>query len=208
MDTAVMERIFEPFFTTKGPGRGTGLGLATVHGIVTQQGGALNVSSRRGSGSAFETYFPRTEERARGDNQAEAASPRGHGETILLVDDEAPLVQLGEEMLAILGYEPVGYQNSTAALAAFHADPQRFDLVLTDEVMPDMTGTELATTLHRIRPDLPIVLMTGYVEPFHSQGLEAGGIREVLKKPLLSNFLASCLARHLPARNDTRDSAE
>jgi signal transduction histidine kinase/ActR/RegA family two-component response regulator len=207
MDAAVMERIFEPFFTTKGPGQGTGLGLATVHGIVTQHGGALNVNSRPDAGTTFETYFPCTEEFASDDKQAETPAPLGHGETILLVDDEAPLVQVGEEMLAVLGYEPVGFQKSTAALAAFHADPQRFDLVLTDEVMPEMTGTELATTLHRTRPDLPIVLMTGHIEPVRSHRLGAAGIREVLKKPLLSSPLANCLARHLPAKSNSRDSA-
>jgi signal transduction histidine kinase/CheY-like chemotaxis protein len=200
MDAAVMERVFEPFFTTKRPGRGTGLGLATVHGIVTQHGGALNVRSRRGVGSTFETYFPRTEEPAPDCGQAEAAAPHGHGETILLVDDETPLVTLGEEMLAVLGYEPVGFHDSTAALAAFHADPRRFDLVLTDEVMPAMTGTELATALHRIRPELPIVLMTGYVGPVETRALAAAGIREVLKKPLLSRPLAKCLASYLPAK--------
>jgi signal transduction histidine kinase/ActR/RegA family two-component response regulator len=208
MDAVVMERIFEPFFTTKGPSRGTGLGLATVHGIVTQHGGALNVSSRRGAGSTFEAYFPRTEECSRDDEQAETAAPLGHGETILIVDDEAALVQLGEEMLAILGYEPVGFQSSTTALAAFQADPQRFDLVLTDEVMPEMTGTELATALHRSRPDLPIVLMTGYVGRADTNRLATAGIRQVLKKPLLSNPLADCLARHLSARQDARDTAE
>jgi signal transduction histidine kinase/CheY-like chemotaxis protein len=201
MDAAVMERIFEPFFTTKRPGRGTGLGLATVHGIVTQHGGALNVVSQRGMGSTFETYFPQTEEEPAGEEErSDAAAPRGHGETILLVDDEAQLVSLGEEMLAVLGYEPVGFQNSAAALAAFRADPQRFDLALTDEVMPEMTGSELASALHLIRPDLPIVLMTGYAAPVRSQGVATTGIREILKKPLLSRPLGNCLAKHLPAK--------
>jgi signal transduction histidine kinase len=197
IEPVVMERIFEPFFTTKRPGRGTGLGLATVHGIVTQQGGALNVISHQGAGSTFEAYFPQTDEAAREDARVEATAPLGHGETILLVDDETPLVMVGEEMLAGLGYEPVGFQKSTAALAAFHADPQRFDLVLTDEIMPDMTGTELATALHQVRPDLPIVLVTGHIGPVRPRGLEAAGICEVLKKPLLSKPLAHCLAKHL-----------
>src|SRR5262245_14714443 len=200
MEAAVMQRIFEPFFTTKRPGRGSGLGLATVHGIVSQHGGAVNVRSRPGAGSTFEVYFPRTEESLRDDKPAEAPAPLGHGETVLLVDDETALVALGEEMLAVLGYEPVGFQESTAALAAFHADPQRFDLVITDEVMPEMTGTELAKALHQIRPDLPIVLMTGYIGVAQSHGLETAGIREVLKKPLLSGPLANCLARYLPAK--------
>jgi signal transduction histidine kinase/ActR/RegA family two-component response regulator len=200
MEPVVMERIFEPFFTTKRPGRGTGLGLATVHGIVTQHGGTMNVISHQGAGSTFEAYFPQTDEVAREDARVEATAPLGHGETILLVDDETPLVMVGEEMLASLGYEPVGFQKSTAALAAFHADPHRFDLVLTDEIMPDMTGTELATALHQVRPDLPIVLVTGHIGPVRSSGLEAVGIREVLKKPLLSNPLANCLAKHLRAK--------
>jgi signal transduction histidine kinase/ActR/RegA family two-component response regulator len=207
MDATVKQRIFEPFFTTKRPGRGSGLGLATVHGIVTQHGGAVNVRSRPGEGSTFETYFPQTDETPCDDKPAEVAAPLGHGETVLLVDDETPLVALGEEMLAVLGYEPVGFRNSTAALAAFHADPQRFDLVLTDEVMPEMTGTELATALHQIRPDLPIVLMTGYVGPVQSRALATAGIREVLKKPLLSRTLANCLARYLPMERSPRHPA-
>ena len=208
IEAAVMEHIFEPFFTTKRPGRGTGLGLATVHGIVTQHGGALNVISRRGAGSAFEAYFPQTDEVAREDVQVEAAAPLGHGETILLVDDETPLVMIGEEMLAGLGYEAVGFEKSTAALAAFHADPQRFDLVVTDELMPEITGTELATAVHQVRPDLPIVLMTGHIGPLRSRGLQSAGIREVLKKPLLSGPLAECLARHLPAGKAARQAAQ
>ena len=123
--------------------------------------------------------------------------PVGRGETILLVDDERPLVLLGEEMLAAIGYEPIGFDKSSAALAAFRADPDRFDLVLTDEIMPEMTGSELATALHEIRPDLPIILMTGHGGPVKSRGVRAAGVREVLKKPLLSADLANGLARHL-----------
>jgi DNA-binding NtrC family response regulator len=110
-------------------------------------------------------------------------------------------------MLAILGYEPIGFEKSTAALAAFRADPQRFDLVLTDEVMPEMTGTELATAVHRIRPDVPVVLMTGHAGPLQSHGVEAAGICEVLNKPLLSKPLANCLAKHLPAAQGNRQPA-
>jgi CheY-like chemotaxis protein len=98
-------------------------------------------------------------------------------------------------MLAALGYEPVGFDTSAAALAAVRADPDRFDLVLTDQLMPEMTGTELATALHEIRPDLPVFLMTG--GPIRTHRLQAAGVREVLKKPLLSATIAECLARHL-----------
>jgi DNA-binding NtrC family response regulator len=128
---------------------------------------------------------------------AEAPAPCGRGETVLLVDDETPLVLLGEEMLAALGYEPVGFDSSAKALAAFRADPDRFDLLLTDEIMPGMTGTQLAAALHRIRPELPIILMTGHSGQARSHRLRAAGICGVLRKPLLSREIAESLARHL-----------
>jgi CheY-like chemotaxis protein len=115
----------------------------------------------------------------------------------MLVDDERPLVMLGEEMLARLGYEPVGFDSAPRALAAFRADPGRFDLVLTDVSMPEMTGTRLASELRKIRPDLPVVLMTGYPGPVQADRLRAAGIREILRKPLGSRDIAECLARHL-----------
>ena len=155
-------------------GKGTGLGLSTVHGIVTQHGGALNVESRRGHGSTFQAYFPHAGER--GGERAEADAPalrRGRGETILVVDDEKPLVPLAEETLAALGYEPVGFDQSAAALEAFRAAPDRFDLVLADDVMPGMTGRELAAAVHALRPGLPIILMTGGRPP-HSCAALAG----------------------------------
>jgi signal transduction histidine kinase len=198
MDEATIERIFEPFFTTKPAGQGTGLGLSTVHGILTDHGGAVDVRSQPGGGTTFKVYFPRMDGIAsHEDKTLEAPAPHGHGETILIVDDDKPLLLLSEEMLAGLGYEPIGFYSSPAALAAFHADPNRFDLVLTDEVMPDMTGTELAGAFRKVRPDLPIILMTGYDQPLQSYRLQSAGIREVLSKPLLSRPIADCLARQL-----------
>jgi len=198
MDDETMERIFDPFFTTKAAHRGTGLGLSMVHGIVLDHGGAINVRSRPGKGSTFEVYLVRVQGTSVvGDDEAEVQAPCGHGETILLVDDETPLVRLGEEMLAALGYEPVGFDTSTRALEAFRADPQRFDLVLTDEVMPQMTGTQLAVALHRIRPELPVILMTGYSEPVRLHLSHIANIQEILKKPLRSLDIAKSIARHL-----------
>jgi signal transduction histidine kinase len=208
MDAATLERILEPFFTTKAIGQGTGLGLSTVHGIVTQHGGALNVSSRLGEGSTFEAYFPHAGEVALEQKESAPSVPRGNGETILIVDDHAPLVPLAEEMLAALGYEAVGFDHSAAALDAFRADPDRFDLVLTDDVMPEMSGTELAGALHEIRPRLPVILMTGGARPIPSHRLQAAGIREVLKKPLLSATIAQLLARHLVSRKDFAKESE
>ena len=208
IDATVIGRMFEPFFTTKSAGQGTGLGLPTVHGIVTQHGGAVNVQSQLGVGSTFEVYLPRTDEiAARDDAPVKGPMPRGHGQTILIVDDEKQLVLLGEEMLAALGYEAVGFDSSTAALAAFHADPQRFDLVLTDDVMPELTGTELAAAVHQVRSDLPIVLMTGHRTAVNSRRLDAVGVREVLKKPLLATTLAVPLARQFARRERVPSSA-
>lgn len=198
MDKTTIERMFEPFFTTKPVGQGTGLGLSTVHGIVSEHNGVMHVKSRPGQGATIRVYFPRSEAGSGHEDLArEAGVRRGHGETILLVDDDKPLVLLGEEMLAALGYEPVGFDRSAAALAAFRSDPDRFDLVLTDEVMPEMSGTELAVAFHELRPDLPIILMTGNDRPLQTDRLRSAGIREVLRKPLLSKAIADSLARQL-----------
>jgi signal transduction histidine kinase/CheY-like chemotaxis protein len=199
MDAATLQHIFEPFFTTKPIGSGTGLGLPTVHGIVAQFGGALNVESEPGRGSTFEAFFPRVEPPAADSAGPKAyAPPKGCGETVLIVDDERSLVLIGEEMLAALGYEPVGFADSRAALSAFRADPHRFDLALLDEVMPGMTGSELAAALRENRRDMPIILMTGYRSELSARRLGEIGIAEVLAKPLRSAALAEALARHMP----------
>jgi signal transduction histidine kinase/ActR/RegA family two-component response regulator len=208
IDEATLERIFEPFFTTRPAGEGTGLGLSTVHGIVGEHAGAINVVSRPAEGTTFEVYLPRLATiAAREDRAADAPLEFGHGETILIVDDDEPIVRLGEEMLAALGYEPVGFHGSRAAWTAFEDEPNRFDMVLTDEAMPGMTGTELAGAIHEVRPDLPIVLLTGYDGSLQADQLQAAGIREVLKKPLLSRALADCLARQRPVRQGVSQSA-
>lgn len=202
MDRATMERMFEPFFTTKPAGQGTGLGLSTIHGIITAHGGAVDVRSQVGEGTTFTIYFPQIEGSSvqideDEDKPAEAPVRHGNGETILVVDDDTPLVRLAEEMLAALGYEPVGFDQTPAALSAFRTEPGRFDLVLTDEIMPEMTGIEFSGRLHEVRPELPVILMTGYGRPLGSRQLKAAGISEVIKKPLLSAAVAQCLARHL-----------
>jgi CheY-like chemotaxis protein len=204
MDAATLDRIFEPFFTTKEAGVGTGLGLAMVHGIVADHGGAIDVHSSPGAGSSFEVYFRQAKATPADDDRTDAPLPIGRGETILIVDDEKPLVQLGEEMVAALGYEPIGFDDSTRALAAFRADPQRFDLVLADEIMPGMTGTQLAAAFHAIRPDLPILLMTGFGGAVESVPPNAC---EILKKPLLPTDIASAIARHLHPEHQSAASS-
>jgi PAS domain S-box-containing protein len=194
----VLERIFDPFFTTKVVGVGTGLGLSLVHGIVTDLGGGIDVESRVGAGSTFTVYLPWQGSAQATEAQIEPVAS-GNGETILLVDDEQALVRLGEEMMAGLGYEPVGFASSTAALATFREMPQQFDAVFSDEAMPDMTGSELAREIRRIRPDIPIVLISGYVTPALIERARDLGVAEVLLKPLVARDLARSLAAALHA---------
>jgi PAS domain S-box-containing protein len=203
MEPAVLTQIFEPFFTTKEPGTGTGLGLALVLGIVTDLGGAIHVSSRTGEGSAFELYLPRSDAAV-----LEAATDRtplqkGNGELVLLVENDQPLMLLVEEMLAALGYEPAGFTRAAEALQEFERDTARFDAVVLDYLMPDMTGTEFARQLRKTRSDVPVVLISGYRGPLLLQEALSAGVDQVLTKPLdlraLAEALALVLARARPA---------
>ena len=193
----LLERIFDPFFTTKDVGVGTGLGLSLVHGIVTDLGGGIEVQSRLGEGSTFSVYLPWRDGEGAAEPQAQSAPHQGAGETILLVDDEEALVRLGEEMIAQFGYEPVGFTSGPAALAAFRAEPRRFDAVLTDEAMPGLTGSELARQIRALRADIPIVLMTGYVSPALQARAQEAGVQAVLAKPLAALEIARGLAAAL-----------
>lgn len=191
----IMERIFDPFFTTKGVGRGTGLGLSLVHGIVSDLGGAIDVSSEVGVGTHVDIWLPIAGEMAIPAAEASGALPLGAGQTVMVVDDERALVALAEEGIARLGYEPVGFESSLAALRAFEAAPERFDAVVTDESMPDLLGTELARRIRRLRPSIPIILMTGHVGVQLSNRECEVGVRETLRKPLHHRDLAEALAR-------------
>jgi len=195
----VMEHLFEPFFTTKGRS-GTGLGLAVVHGVVEDFDGAIDVKSVRGGGSeggsTFTLYFPRLDE---GEAPPAEAAPveatlQGQGERILVVDDELPLVRLAEETLRGLGYQPAGFADPHEALAAFAANPARFDLVITDEIMPGLAGTELVQRLRALRSDLPVLLLSGYGGPQLVQRAQAAGVGRVLLKPLVRRDLAAAVA--------------
>ena len=196
IDPVVIDRIFDPFFTTKSVGVGTGLGLSLVHGIVTDLGGGIDVENRPGAGAVFTVYVPRQGSVESSAKIEEPLRPGG-GETIMLVDDETALVSLGEEMMAELGYEAVGFSSSTTALESFRRAPDRFDAVLSDEAMPGMTGSELAEQIHRIRPDIPIVLMTGFTSAALTARARDAGVVEVLAKPLVARDIARCLANAL-----------
>jgi PAS domain S-box-containing protein len=187
----VVDRIFDPFFTTKEVGTGTGLGLSLVHGIVTELGGAIDVASARGAGSTFTICLPRFGDVAEPVIGKESDLPRGARQRVLIVDDEEPLVQLASRTLEELGYTPVGFTSSSAALAALRADPQRFDALITDERMPEMSGSELIRAVRGMRISLPVVLMSGYL------GATKGEADEIVRKPLSRRDFAATLARVL-----------
>lgn len=196
MDRATLERIFEPYFTTKEKGVGTGLGLAVVHGIVKRHGGAITVTSEVGKGTAFNILLPRIETETVEEAELLEPLPTGH-ERILFVDDEETLVEMGGEMLKELGYEFVGSTSSLEALETFRAQPDGFDLVITDMTMPDKTGLELAREMMAIRPDIPIILCTGFSGVTSEERAKAIGIREFMLKPLLMRELANTIRKVL-----------
>jgi CheY-like chemotaxis protein len=199
MDAATLPRIFEPFFTTKEIGRGTGLGLSLVNAIVTDAGGAIDVRSIVEQGSTFTVYLPRAHDGSVTADDAATPLPRGNGERVLLVDDEANFLAMTAQVLSRLGYDPVSFSDSHAALAALEAAPHSFDVVVTDDVMPGLTGTGLASLLRQRRRELPIVLVSGYSGPIMAQRAFAAGVSELLVKPLQSRDIAAALARVLRA---------
>jgi two-component system cell cycle sensor histidine kinase/response regulator CckA len=196
IDAAVMERIFDPYFTTKAPGEGTGLGLSVVQGIVKSYGGAITVDSKPGKGSTFHVFLPRIEEVIAPEAESVEVAATGD-ERILFVDDEKALVDLGKQMLEALGYRVTAKTSSVEALETFRADPDAFDVVITDMTMPAPTGMELAKELMAIRPDIPIILCTGFRDLVDGKQCKAIGVRELLLKPYLRTDLARTIRKVL-----------
>jgi PAS domain S-box-containing protein len=194
----VVHRIFDPFFTTKGVGEGTGMGLAVVHGIVTSHGGGIDVQSEPGVGTTVTIDFPEVETTSiPEDTKAqELEGLMGQGR-ILFVEDEQALAKLGEEGLNRLGYEVTMCTSARKALDAFRTDPFRFDAVVTDQTMPAMTGEVLSRELLRIRPELPIILCTGFSHHMTPEKAKAIGIRAFLLKPLIIQELGQTLQKVL-----------
>jgi CheY-like chemotaxis protein len=183
-----------------------------VHGIVVELGGAIDVSSSPGMGSTFTVYLPRTGETIDVPQDEDGDMPRGDGQRVLIVDDEEPLVHLATRTLEELGYVPVGFTSSSAALEAFRADPERFDVLITDERMPGMSGSALIRKVRGIRASIPVVLVSGYLGATAVRPREDGihdtsggepktttefGADAILQKPLSAHDLASSLARIL-----------
>jgi CheY-like chemotaxis protein len=190
MTPDVMARIFDPYFTTKEIGRGTGLGLAVVHGIVHGHGGAITCKSSPGMGTTFEIFLPEVlYEEEGGKHHEEKPIPKGT-ERILFVDDEPALVTLVERILSKLGYSVVTRTDSIEAHHLFKEDPYSFDMVITDMTMPGMTGADLAKEILKIRPDIPIILCTGFSEVITEGEAKRMGIREFLMKPLTLRDIA------------------
>jgi PAS domain S-box-containing protein len=183
MEPAVVARIFEPFFTTKAPGEGTGLGLSVVHGIVQSHDGAIFVSTQPGEGTIFYLYLPVHSETPEAPAGAALDAPNGSGERILLVDDEATLARMAQQILERLGYVVETHQDAAAALDAFLGNPTAYDLLVTDLTMPGLTGIELARQVLKFRPGLPIVLMSGYASTLTAERLQVLGIDTFLLKP-------------------------
>ncbi len=197
MDAATLEHIFEPFFTTKDTGKGTGLGLAVVHGIVKSHNGAILVQSAVGRGSTFELYFPAVAAEPAPPPMAPQEIPRGQGERVLVVDDDAVSGFALEKIIESLGYHVTRCTRPEEALARFAAAPSSYDLVVSDYAMPGMNGEELIGHLAQIRPDLPILMASGFLENMRQRILERGIARAVLAKPVKRDELAREIAQAL-----------
>ena len=197
MDRATQEHIFEPFFTTKGVGEGTGLGLAVVHGIMKSHDGGIYVYSQPGEGTAFHLYFPVFEAESVAQEIAAAPVPRGQGEHILFVDDEAALANVGKKMLERLGYAVTVKTSPLEAIAAVRDQPDEFALVITDLTMPGMDGAKLGRQLLQIQPRLPIIITTGYSGVMTAEKVRLLGFKELLSKPSTARTLGETVHRVL-----------
>jgi PAS domain S-box-containing protein len=183
METEVQERIFDPFFTTKKVGEGTGMGLAVVHGILESHHGFATVSSQLGEGSSFNIYLPITNETHRDDEITVEKMPHGN-EQILFVDDEKMLTEIGRQMLSEHGYRVTTENSAIKGLELFSSDPGRFDLVITDQTMPDLSGKKLVEKMLKIRPDLPTIICTGHSDQIDEQSAKQMGVKAFCMKPL------------------------
>jgi len=201
IDPIFLNRIFDPFFSTKEKGQGTGLGLSVVYGIIKDCGGTVTVKSKLGEGSMFTVYLPAGAREVTSKTQSSEEIPTGT-ENILFVDDEAILVEMGRDILSSLGYSVTALTDSIEALETFRDQPDSYDLILTDMTMPKMTGLGLAKELQRIRPEIPIILSTGFSDLVNDKNASELGIRKVLMKPFSLKDLAALIRTVLdePAR--------
>ncbi|OGQ99422.1 MAG: hypothetical protein A2521_12755 [Deltaproteobacteria bacterium RIFOXYD12_FULL_57_12] len=192
----IIDRIFEPYFTTKERRGGYGMGLAIVHGIVRSHDGIIRVASRPGEGTRFDVYFPAVESETREETEMSGSLPRG-SERILVVDDEAVIAELLSQRLKTLGYQVTATVSSRAALEMFRSQPDGFDLVITDQSMPEMSGVKLIRELRQIKPDVPVILCTGYSSKVDAESADGHGINAFFMKPVELRTLSSMVRRLL-----------
>jgi signal transduction histidine kinase len=199
MDEATRVRVFEPFFTTKKPGEGTGLGLSVVHGIVHSHGGAITVESQPGQGATFRAYFPGARRAESAERPEDAVEAGPTGEHILVVDDEPDIAVMLTRMLETRGYRVSAFVSGPEALAAFRRSPAAFDAVISDQTMPRLSGVELAREVHAQRPELPVILTTGYRDRVRSDEFKreiAGVATKPFDAATLIRLLRGALDRH------------
>ncbi len=196
----ILEKIFDPFFTTKEPGKGTGMGLSIIHGIISEYGGAITVESELGKGTTFHLYFPKVDEQESSPGQEIDLEPSGK-ERILFIDDEELLLDMGKNLLKSLGYRVTVRKSSLEALTTFQNSPESFDIVITDQTMPGMTGSDLARRMLQIRPDIPIILCTGFSNIIDEQSAKKMGIREFVLKPIDFASIAKLIQKVLDGNN-------
>jgi CheY-like chemotaxis protein len=200
MEPQVRERIFEPYYTTKAQGKGTGLGLSVIHGIVKSHVGDITVSSLPGQGATFKVYLPIIDELEVKFETDEPAIAINGKERILLIDDEEQIIDIEQQILERLGYHVTPKTDSQEALEEFAAQPDRFDLVITDMTMPKMTGDQLARRMMDIKPQIPVILCTGFNETITEKKALAMGIVKFVMKPIVKDELASTIRTVLDNR--------
>ncbi len=196
MSGKVMKHIFEPYFTTKEIGEGTGMGMAVTHGIVKSCGGDISVTSELGKGTTFHVFFPKIEEKAEPERELKEKIPGG-SERILLVDDETSLIDAGTQVLKRLGYDAVGISDAVTALETVRKDPDRFHLVISDLTMPQITGIQLAEEIKKIKPEIPIILCSGFSASLTPEQIKPLGIDDFITKPFIKRELAQVIRRVL-----------
>ena len=198
MDETTKKRIFDPYFTTKDKGVGTGLGLAVVQGIVTKAGGSITVESEPGEGATFRVFLPKIETEVAENKWRESQKPLPQGrECILFVDDEWSLVNIGQQVLKKIGYKVIARTNPLEALETFRAQPDKIDLVVTDQTMPNMTGDVLARQIMQLKPGIPIIICSGFSEKINKEKARSMGIRKFVMKPIVMMELAQTIRRIL-----------
>ncbi|MCD6186386.1 MAG: response regulator, partial [Deltaproteobacteria bacterium] len=185
----IMDRIFDPFFTTKGPGKGTGMGLAVIHGIVKRSQGSIIVDSKLGKGTTFQIFFPTIDAEISKELELHKDIPHGN-EKLLYIDDEKQIIAFGQEILEGLGYEVLAASTTADALKIFKAEPDSFDIVITDMTMPEMTGMELAMEISILSPGIPIILCTGYNSNISDDQAQEAGIIKIIMKPFARHEIA------------------